>query len=400
MYDPGGGIAIGGGAVGVGGLAATGFGMMAWILLGITLLLAGVVLLRAGLGEGQPRGRRPEAGRSMSAAQLARTAPRAMLGLAGAVLGGWLLLNTGLWRDGEAWSAARLVQAIFGGTYHHHGSPTFFVGLGSNHAIGLNITPACSTAPIAGALLIITGLLVAFTRIDPLRALVGLLAAVAVVAIVNVARLLVAVVVGGPLGCLRLVRVVARVRRLAGQHPRRRRRLRPLPAVRPPTGHSTRGAGRMTAFVQALTLLVLGLSACYFFGMVGLGLRASKERGAQARSPVRRAVRTTGRVAAGAGRRSDRVQPVPPLLPDPLPRRGTGHRQHGVLPRPDRHGRRGRRRVRRRHGGQRQGERPHRPPRRAARTAQRSARQGTRPERGVRQGPGARPRAGRGSRRR
>jgi exosortase/archaeosortase family protein len=112
------------------------------------------------------------------------------VGLLGAVLGGWLLFNTASWRDGEAWSAAHVVQALLGSTYHPDGSSTFFVGLGSSHAIGLNITPACSTAPLAGALLVITGLLIAFTRIDPMRAGLGLLIAVTVVGVVNVVRLL------------------------------------------------------------------------------------------------------------------------------------------------------------------------------------------------------------------
>jgi hypothetical protein len=47
MYDPGGGVVIGGGTVGAGGLAITGLDTLAWIVAGMTLLLIGAVLLRA-----------------------------------------------------------------------------------------------------------------------------------------------------------------------------------------------------------------------------------------------------------------------------------------------------------------------------------------------------------------
>lgn len=126
----------------------------------------------------------------MSVARLVRRSPRWMAGLAVALFGGYLIANTATYRDGEAWSASRVVAVLLGSTYHAAGSSTFFVGLGGRHAIGLKITPACSTAAVAGAVLIITGLLIALANVEPLRAALGTLAAVAVVAVVNLVRLL------------------------------------------------------------------------------------------------------------------------------------------------------------------------------------------------------------------
>jgi hypothetical protein len=47
MYDPGGGVVIGGGALGAGGLAGTGFDTMAWVVAAVAVLIAGVIFLRA-----------------------------------------------------------------------------------------------------------------------------------------------------------------------------------------------------------------------------------------------------------------------------------------------------------------------------------------------------------------
>lgn len=126
----------------------------------------------------------------MTTSHALRLAPRFTAGILAAAVGGWLLLNTATYRDGEAWSTARVVQFFFGNTYHHAGSTTFYVGLGGRHPIGLNVTSECSTAAIAAAILLITGLLVALTRIDPVRAATGMCAAVALVTVVNVGRLL------------------------------------------------------------------------------------------------------------------------------------------------------------------------------------------------------------------
>jgi exosortase/archaeosortase family protein len=127
----------------------------------------------------------------MTVKTLARRSPRWVAGLAAAAAGGYLISNTAAYRDGEAWSAAQVVAGLIGKTYHVAGSSTFFVGLGGPHAIGLNITPACSTAAIAGALLIITGLLISLADVQPLRAALGTVAAVGVVALVNLLRLVV-----------------------------------------------------------------------------------------------------------------------------------------------------------------------------------------------------------------
>jgi exosortase/archaeosortase family protein len=127
----------------------------------------------------------------MTAETVLRRSPRWVAGVTAAALGGYLIANTAEYRDGEAWSAAQVVAGLIGKTYHAAGSSTFFVGLGGPHAIGLNITPACSTAAIAGAALIITGVLISLADVQPLRAALGTVAAVGVVAMVNLFRLVV-----------------------------------------------------------------------------------------------------------------------------------------------------------------------------------------------------------------
>lgn len=113
--------------------------------------------------------------------------------LAGAVAlasGVWVLANTALYRQAEAWSTAQIVETTIGeGTYLQDGTATVFVGLHTGHGVGLHIDQLCSTSGVAGIMLVITGLLVGFARLRIHRALLGLVAMIGLVTFVNVARL-------------------------------------------------------------------------------------------------------------------------------------------------------------------------------------------------------------------
>jgi exosortase/archaeosortase family protein len=102
----------------------------------------------------------------------------------------WLLANTALYRQAEAWSAAHVVDSTVGqGTYLQPHSAFFFAGLRTGHAVGLRIDQLCSTGAIWGLMLVVTGLLLIFAGLRVYRALLALGAMIGLLALVNTIRL-------------------------------------------------------------------------------------------------------------------------------------------------------------------------------------------------------------------
>lgn len=125
-----------------------------------------------------------------SVAHALRTCLRATVGVASLVGGVWVLANTALYRQAEAWSTLRLVDATVNGEHHlQPGSSTFFVGLDTGHGVGLRIDQLCSTGAVVGLMLVITGLLLLAAGLRVTRALLGLVAMVALITAVNALRL-------------------------------------------------------------------------------------------------------------------------------------------------------------------------------------------------------------------
>jgi len=101
-----------------------------------------------------------------------------------------ILANTAAYRQAEAWSTWRVVDAVVGrGTYLQPNSGTFFVGLETKNAVGLRIDQLCSTGGIAGVLIIFTGVLLIAAGLRVRRALLGLGAMLGLLLVVNVVRL-------------------------------------------------------------------------------------------------------------------------------------------------------------------------------------------------------------------
>jgi exosortase/archaeosortase family protein len=112
------------------------------------------------------------------------------LGAALAATGVWIFANGSWYRSLEAVSSERIVTGLLRErSWHSSGSSIFFIGLGGRHPAGLDVTQACSTATIAAAALIVTGLLIALARSTVGASLLALVAAVGLVAVVNVGRL-------------------------------------------------------------------------------------------------------------------------------------------------------------------------------------------------------------------
>lgn len=115
---------------------------------------------------------------------------RLTTGVASLVGGVWVLANTAVYRQAEAWSTAKVVDAAVGqGTVLERGSSTFFVGMDTGHGVGLRIDQLCSTGAVTGLMLVITGLLLLRAGLRPGRALLGLAAMIGLIAAVNMARL-------------------------------------------------------------------------------------------------------------------------------------------------------------------------------------------------------------------
>ena len=93
-------------------------------------------------------------------------------------------------RSGEASVAAMLVGVVTRtdtAAWGEHGS--FYWGLGSGDAHGLRITAECSSAYVAGPVLVVFGLLLLSRRLPLVRVLTGAAAGLAVVILVNMARI-------------------------------------------------------------------------------------------------------------------------------------------------------------------------------------------------------------------
>jgi exosortase/archaeosortase family protein len=119
-----------------------------------------------------------------------RRATRCSSGAALALAGVWVLANTATYREAEAWSIAKVVSATADqGTHLQPHSATFFVGLNTNHGVGLRIDQLCSTGPIAGLVLIITGLLMTFAGVRVHRSILGAGLMIGIVTLVNGLRL-------------------------------------------------------------------------------------------------------------------------------------------------------------------------------------------------------------------
>lgn len=119
-----------------------------------------------------------------------RRAARALLAAGLVALGAWTLLDLAGYRGLEAQAAARLVQStVGGGTSVNADRATFYVGLGTDHPLGLRIEQICSTGAVAGGVLFLTGTLVAVTAVRLGRVLLGCSAMVALVFAVNTLRL-------------------------------------------------------------------------------------------------------------------------------------------------------------------------------------------------------------------
>ena len=115
---------------------------------------------------------------------------RFLVGSAAVVAGSWVLANTAMYRQAEAWSTAKIVDVTVGqGTHLQDGTATVFVGLQTGHGVGLHIDNLCSTSGVAGLMLIITGLLVLVAGLRFRRAFLGLGAMIGLVTAVNVLRL-------------------------------------------------------------------------------------------------------------------------------------------------------------------------------------------------------------------
>lgn len=120
---------------------------------------------------------------------LSRSA-RVLAGLAALAGGAWVLVNTALYRQAEAWSTAHLVEWSVGqGTHLQDGTATVFVGLQTGHGVGLHIDRLCSSSGVAGLMLLVTGLLIVAARLSVHRAMLALGAMVGLVTVVNVLRL-------------------------------------------------------------------------------------------------------------------------------------------------------------------------------------------------------------------
>ena len=117
-------------------------------------------------------------------------ATRALAGLGALAAGVWVLANTAIYRQAEAWSTARLVDATVGqGVHLQDGTATVFVGLQTGHGVGLHIDRLCSTSGVAGVMLLITGGLVLGAGLHVRRGLLGLGAMIGLVTLVNTLRL-------------------------------------------------------------------------------------------------------------------------------------------------------------------------------------------------------------------
>lgn len=115
---------------------------------------------------------------------------RFLLGSVAVVAGCWVLANTAVYRQAEAWSTAKIVDAAVGqGTHLQDGTATVFVGLQTGHGVGLHIDDLCSTSGVAGLMLVVTGLLVLVAGLRFRRAFLGLGAMIGLVTAVNVLRL-------------------------------------------------------------------------------------------------------------------------------------------------------------------------------------------------------------------
>ena len=214
MYNEGGGAAVGaGGVVTAGALAQTGFSVLTFTLVAFTLLLLGAVLTRratagrrrgeAGRGGEPQRSRRgerraraagpgpgPDRGRSLMRPRLGAVA-RILAGALLAVLGALVLVDLDRYRQGEAQLLARLARPLLGsGVHHRPGSATVYVGLGTDHGVGLSIDRLCSTGGVVGVVLLVTGLLLAFADLRVRRGLLAAGVMAGIVVAVNAARLM------------------------------------------------------------------------------------------------------------------------------------------------------------------------------------------------------------------
>lgn len=116
-------------------------------------------------------------------------AARVCSGAAMLLTGVWLLANTALYRQAEAWSTAKVVDATVGSTAVRPGSSTFFVGIGTDRVIGLRIDQLCSTGAICALMLIVTGLFLVGAGVRVRRGLIALTAMVGLVTLVNLVRI-------------------------------------------------------------------------------------------------------------------------------------------------------------------------------------------------------------------
>lgn len=115
---------------------------------------------------------------------------RLVVGSTAVIAGIWVLANTALYRQAEAWSTAKIVDVAVGqGTHLQDGTATVFVGLQTGHGVGLHIDNLCSTSGVAGLMLIVTGLLVLAAGLRFRSAFLALGAMIGLVTTVNALRL-------------------------------------------------------------------------------------------------------------------------------------------------------------------------------------------------------------------